>query len=448
MTDRYDIAILGGGNAGFGVSAVAADAGKRIAFIEERDFGGTCPNRGCTPKKVLVAAAHSLAEIDHAGVHGISVGPVSLDWGALIRREKEMIGHIPEAMAGLAARRGAVYRGRGRFVGANALAVDGVTIEADNIVVATGSRPRTLPIPGAEHMITSDDVLAREYLPASVVFVGGGVIAMEFAHVYRRAGAAVTVLEAAPQLLPAIDADAVAAVRDEAERIGIAVRTGVAVKEIRNRGDGLEVVYEHDGAERTVGADAVVNGTGRVANLDGLDLAAGNVDHDGFRIATDEYLRSVSNPAVWVAGDALVTSPQLSPLATYEGRIVGRNIVEGPVARPDYAAMPSCVYTVPALATVGLTERQAVERGLKFRKTENDMRGWFSGKSYGETVAWAKVLIDADSDLILGAHMVGHQGENLIHLFAMAMKHGITAAAMRDGFFAFPTFASDVRNLL
>jgi len=447
MADRYDVIILGGGNAGFGVSAIAHDAGKKIAFIEERDFGGTCPNRGCTPKKVLVAAAHALHEIEIAGAHGIDVGKPTLDWGKLIQREKGMIGFIPDAMKDVAAKRGDVFEGSAKFVGANAVEVNGTILEGDNIVIATGSKPRPLPIPGAEHMITSDEILSEESQPEEVVFIGGGVIAMEFSHVYARAGTQVTILEVMPRLLPRIEAGAVAAVQAESERIGVTVKTNVSVKGIAEANGKLRVTYEHDGAEHTVDAARVVNGAGRVANVDTLDLDAANVTHDRAAVETDAYLRSTSNPAVWVCGDSLVTSAQLSPLASYEGRLVGHNIVNGPSQKPDYSVVPSCVYTVPALSTVGLTEEEANAQGLNVKVSVNDMSDWFSGKSYAESVAWAKVLVDEDKDQFVGAHMVGHQAEDLIHLFAMAMRHGIAASALRDDMFAFPTFSSDVKNL-
>jgi len=448
MTEGYDIVILGGGNAGFGVSAVAAEAGKRIAFVEERDFGGTCPNRGCTPKKVLVAAAHALHEIEIAKVHGIEVGAPTLNWAKLIDREKAMIASVPERLEGLARRRGDVYRGHARFVGPNAVAVGDEILEAKHIVIATGSKPRPLPIPGAEHLITSDEVLSERELPGEVVFIGGGVIAMEFSHVYARAGARVTILEVMPNVLSGMDSDAVAEVRKESERIGIAIKTDVEVAKIAPIGDRLRVSYRHDGKEVTVEADRVVNGAGRVANVDTLDLEAGNVRHDKVRIETDGYLRSVSNPAVWVCGDALVTSAQLSPLATYEGQLVGRNIVNGPKERPDYRTIPSCVFTVPALASVGLTLAQAEKEGLKVKVSVNDMRDWFSGETYGETVAWAKVLTEEGSGRILGAQMVGHSGEELIHLFALAMRHGISATDIKSIVFAFPTFSADVKSML
>ena len=447
MANTYDVIILGGGNAGFGVSVIVHEAGKTIAFVEERDFGGTCPNRGCTPKKILVAAAHALHEIEIADAHGITVGKPKLDWSKLIRREKDMISYIPDAMAGLAEKRGDVFRGTAKFVGPNAVEVNGTVLEGENIVIATGSKPRPLPTPGAEHMITSDEVLSEESQPKEVVFIGGGVIAMEFSHVYARAGTKVTILEMMPRLLPRMEADAVAALQTESERIGVTVHTGVTVREITNAKGKLRVAYEHDGKEETVDADRVVNGAGRIANVDMLDLDAGNVKHDQIAVEVDEYLRSTSNPSVWVCGDCLVTSPQLSPIATYEGRIVGRNIVNGTTVKPDYSVIPSCVYTVPALSTVGLTEDEARDKGLTVKVSTNDMTGWISGKSYAESVAWAKVLVDESADRIIGAHMVGHQGEDLIHLFALAMRHGIAASTLKDDMFAFPTFSSDVKNL-
>jgi len=448
-SEKLDVLILGGGNAGMGVTVPTRAAGLSVAMVEERDLGGTCPNRGCTPKKVLVAAAHALHEIEQARVHCIKVGEPHLDWAALIDREKHMISHIPGSLGHLMESRGvAVLRDHAVFVGHNAVRVGERTIEAKHIVIATGSKPRALSIPGADHMITSDEVLSERTLPRDVVFVGGGVIALEFGHVYARAGARVTILEVLPRLLPAMDADAVARVHAESERIGIHIQTSVQVKQIQSFDGRLRVTYEHGGKERTVEADRVVNGAGRVANVDTLDVEVGNVQHAGGRIAVDEFLRSTSNPSVHVCGDVLWTSAQLSPIATYEGRIVGRNVVEGPKHKPDYASIPSCVYTVPALASVGLTEAAAKEKGHEFEVHTNDMLGWLSARTYAETAAWAKVLVDKTTDKILGAHMMGHGGEELIHIFAFAMAHGITAGRIVDTVYAFPTFSADIKSML
>jgi len=297
-------------------------------------------------------------------------------------------------------------------------------------------------------MITSDEVLSERTQPNRVVFVGGGVIAMEFSHVYARAGTEVTILEALPQLLPRMDTDAVAAIKAVTEDLGVTVKTGVKVQQVTNADGAFQVAYEHDGQEHSVEADRVINGAGRIANVDGLNLDAGGISHDGIRIDVDDYLRSTSNPSVWVAGDALVHSAQLSPLATYEGRLVGQNIVEGAIHKPDYSVTPSAVYTVPALSTVGLTEQQAHDQGLNVAVTISDMTSWFSSKTYGETVAWSKVLVDEGTDQIVGAHMVGHNSEELIHLFALAMRFKISASDLKASPFAFPTFSSDIKNLL
>ncbi len=202
--EAYDVVILGGGNAAFGVTVPTRKAGLKVVMIEARDLGGTCPNRGCTPKKVLVAAAHALHDIGQAHVHCISVDKPSLDWAALIDREKELISGIPDSLAETLQERGVeLIRDQAKFVGANAVEAGGRKLEAKHIVIATGSRHRPLPIPGAELMITSDEVLSERALPESVLFVGGGVVALEFGHVYARAGAKVTILEVLPQLLPA-----------------------------------------------------------------------------------------------------------------------------------------------------------------------------------------------------------------------------------------------------
>ena len=447
--EKFDVVILGGGNAGIGVTGPVRRAGMSVAMIEADLLGGTCPNRGCTPKKVLVAAGHALHEIERASIHHIAVGKPRLDWAALIDREKDMIKDIPANLARSMARREVeVVKGCGAFAGPNTIRVGDREFQAGHIVIATGSKPRPLPIPGAELMITSDEMLSERELPRSVIFVGGGVIALEFGHVYARAGAEVTILEALAQLLPAMDADAVAHLQAESERIGIRVKTAVNVKRIERANGRLRVIFDHNGAEHAAEAERVVNGAGRVANVDRLDLAAGQVEHANGRIAIDRHLRSISNPNIYVCGDAVPTSPQLSPIATYEGDIVGRNIVEGPKYSPDYASMATSVYTVPPLASVGLTEAAARHKGLAVDVHTNDMLGWFSAKTYAETVAWSKVVVEQSTDRILGAHFVGHSGQELVNIFGLAMRFGITARQIRDNVYAYPTFASDLKHML
>lgn len=446
--ETYDVVILGGGNAGIGVTGPVRRAGLSVAMIEARDLGGTCPNRGCTPKKILVAAGQALHDIERAAAHHIAVDKPRLDWAALIDREKDMIKDIPANLARAMARRGVeVIRGHGAFAAPDAVRVGDRLLQAGHIVIATGSKPRPLPISGAVHLMTSDEMLSERELPASVIFIGGGVISLEFGHVYARAGAAVTVLETLPQLLPAMDPEAVAQLQAESERIGIKVKTGVDVRRIEPLGDRFRVIFTQDGVEQAADAVRVVNGAGRIANLDTLDLARGQVEHANGRIAVDPDLCSTSNPHVYVCGDAVPISPQLSPIATYEGDIVGRNIADGQRHAPDYAGMATSVYTVPALAAVGLTEAAARRLGPAIDVHVNDMRDWFSARSYAETVAWSKIIVDRTTDRILGAHLVGHAGQDLINIFALAMKFGITAAQLRDSVYAYPTFSADIKHM-
>lgn len=441
--------VIGGGNAGLGVTGPVKRAGLSVALIESEKLGGTCPNRGCTPKKILVAAANCLDEISRAATHHVAVEKPSLDWAALIEREKRMIEGIPGSLAGSLARRDVeVIAGEARFVSPNAVGVGDRTLVGKHIVIATGSKPRRLPIPGGELAITSDDILSGTRLPKSIVFIGGGVISFELGHVYARAGVEVAILEILPQLLPLMDEGAVAALRAESERIGITFKTGVEIKKIEREHDDFKVTFLERGQERTLTVGCVANGAGRVANADALDLEAGNVAHDSGRVAIDRYLRSVSNPGVFVCGDAVAGAPQLSPIATYEGDIVGRNIVEGPLHSPDYTKLASAIYTVPALASIGLTETAARRQFANVDVHVNDMRDWFSAKSYAETAAWSKVVVDRATDRIVGAHFVGHRGEELVNIFCVAMSFGITAAQLRNCMFAYPTFAADIKHML
>ncbi|TIU69049.1 MAG: NAD(P)/FAD-dependent oxidoreductase, partial [Mesorhizobium sp.] len=297
-------------------------------------------------------------------------------------------------------------------------------------------------------LTTSDDVLNDPVLPRAAVFIGGGVIAFELGHVYARAGVEVTILEALPHLLGGFDVEAVEQIRDVSERIGISIRTLAWVKRIDEADGRLRVTFVADGAECAVEADRVVNCAGRVANVEGLDLGAAVIVHREGRIEIDGHLRSRSNPDVYVCGDAVWNSPQLSPVATYEGGIVGRNIVDGPKHRPDYDHIPACLYSIPAVASVGLTEAKARERGLDVRIHLNDMQGWLTARTYAETVAWSKIIVEETTGRIVGAHMVGHAGEELIHIFALAMKHAITASQLADMVYGFPTFSADIRNML
>ena len=264
----------------------------------------------------------------------------------------------------------------------------------------------------------------------------------------QRAGCNVTILEAIPQLLTRMDPGAIVEIERESERIGMKTLKSVDVKSIAADGNTLTVSFVHDVVKKPLSAARVANGTGRVPNIDGLDLEAGRVIYCGLRIEVDEYLRSISNLDVYVARDALSHTAQLSPVAKYEGRLVGDNIVNGESKTPDYSYMPSAIYTVPAVATVGLTEVEADTAGKDYEAKTNDLSGWMSGRTYAETVAWSKVLVENGTGKILGAHLAGHGAEEVIHIFAFAMRYGVPASDLSSTVYAYPTFMSDVKNLV
>ncbi len=450
MNDTLDLVVLGAGNAGLAAAGKAREAGWRVAVVERRDVGGTCPLRGCVPKKVLVAAAETLEAIARAGEHGIRAPAATLDWSALMARKEGFVRGVPEEFEGSLARRGiTLLRGAARFVGPDAVEVAGKTYTARHFVVATGSEPRGLGVEGEDLTITSDEFLSLPTLPPRAVFVGGGVIAMEFAHVLARAGSAVTVLELSPRVLPQFDA----ALVDDLVRVGASVGithvTKAATRSVTRGPSGLVVAAEVDGASRSFEADVVVNAVGRVAALGGLNLQAAGITLDRGRPPVEASMRSKENPRVWFAGDALPGTPQLSPVATWEGQAVGDNLLHEDAPRSlDYAAIPACVYTLPPLATVGETEDRARARGLEVELLDNDMTAWRSSRTYAERAARARVVVDRGTDRVVGASVLGHAAPEIIHVFALAIAHGIPASALKAPVFAYPTFSADVRYLL
>lgn len=444
---KHDLIVLGSGNAGLAAASVAAEAGWSVLVAESRDVGGTCALRGCVPKKVLVAAAETLDAIRRAHAHGITVKEASLDWAKLIGRERTFVDGVPAQFEASLARRGiTVVKGAARFVGPTSVEIDGERHEARHVVVATGSAPRKLAIPGFEYVLTSDDLLEHTERPPSIAFVGAGVIGFELGHVLARAGSAVTLLEVAERPLRQFDAGQVDELLRVTDEIGIDVRTGVRVTEIVRRDDGRFEVRFAEGEPLVV--HAVANAAGRVPNLASLDLAAAGIAYDGRELALQHTFQSVENPAVFFAGDAIPGRPQLSPVASLEGRLVGRRVVHGERVEPDYDPIPAAVYTVPTIASVGLTEDAAAARGLDVEVKVNDMREWRSARTYAEEAAWAKVLIEKDSGRILGAHLVGHGAGETVHTFASAIEHGWTAADLKSRTYAYPTFHADLKHLV
>jgi glutathione reductase (NADPH) len=321
-------------------------------------------------------------------------------------------------------------------------------LHGTHVLVATGAMPAVLPFPGAEYLTTSEQFLELDTLPARVVFVGGGYISFEFAHVAARAGAHVTILHRGARPLQGFDPDLVDLLVTHTRELGVQVQLGAEVCGVDPHRQGVVVRALHDGQEHRFAADIAVHGAGRVPEIDDLDLEAAGVAREPRGVTVNAYLQSVSNPAVYAAGDAAASGAPLTPTAAHDGDVVAANLLEGNHRQPNYAGLASVAFTVPALATVGLTEAAARAQGLRFQTHYQDTSQWFSARLAGATVSGHKVLVEEESQRILGAHLLGPHAEEVINLFAVAVRFGIRADELKQMLFAYPTRASDVVHML
>jgi len=449
MADEFDLIVIGAGTGGNGVARMAAAAGWKVASIDCLPYGGTCALRGCDPKKMLIAVTEGVDWAHNMRGKGLKA-QVSINWPDMIAFKRTFTEVMPPRIqAGLEKAGITTLHGTARFTGRDAIEINGDTLRAKHFHIATGARPMTLNIPGEDHLATSTDFLELAALPDRVAFVGGGFIAMEFAHVSKRAGAAeVTVLEMMDRPLGNFDPDLVAMLVEATADLGIDLQTKAKVLEIRKSGAAFEVYCETPKGTRTVTCDLVVHATGRVPNIDELNLDAAGVDYSRRGITVSPYMRT-TNPAIFAAGDCADSGPNLTPVSANEGRIVGKNLLAGKDERAvAYPPIPSVVFTLPQVATVGLSEAAAREQGLEFETHFDKTSGWYSSMRVGAKWSGFKVLVENGSGLILGAHLIGPGAEEQINLFAMAMGAGISANKIKAMIFAYPSYASDLGSML
>jgi len=298
-------------------------------------------------------------------------------------------------------------------------------------------------------LTTSERFLELDELPNSIVFVGGGYISFEFAHLAARAGAKVRILHRGDRPLIGFDPDLVDQLVEATRSLGIEVHLGTSVDGIEMIGDHLAVVGSNKGGRFTFEAEMVVHGAGRVPDIDDMALETGGVQRSPKGVLVNQFLQSTSNPSVYAAGDAAATNgPPLTPIASVEGAAVARNLLEGNTITPDYVGVPSVVFTVPALASVGLSEEDARGQGLKFRVNLQETSEWQSSRRVGASVSGAKVLVEEGSSRILGAHLLGPHAEEVINLFSLAIRTGATADDLGALPYAFPTSSSDVSSMV
>jgi len=452
MERQFDLVVIGTGV----TSAVASrcrEAGWSVAVVDSRPFGGTCALRGCVPKKVLVGAADAVHAARDMADRGVPVGALAIDWPSLMLFKRELIGSTTERTEQAWATMGVEqFHGRARFVGPTTLAVGDERLTGRRILIAAGAMPVPLTFPGSDRLTTSDQFLDLERLPPRIVFVGGGYVSFEFAHIAARAGARVTILHRGARPLEAFDPDLVAMLVRRTRDLGIGVELDVEVLGIEAGPAHLPTHLIVRGARRgeEVGfeTDMAVHSAGRVPELDDLDLETAGVKREKRGVVVNQFLQSVSNPAVYAGGDAAASGPPLTPKADHDAGVLTTNLLEGNRRITSYDGIASAVFTLPPIASAGLTEVAAREAGLTFRTSWQDTSGWFNTRRVGETTAASKVLIEQGTDRIVGAHLLGPHADEVINLFALAIRLRIPAGELKQALYAYPTYGSDIRFMV
>ena len=446
--DAYDLIVIGTGTAAQVAARRVRKAGRSVAVIDHRPFGGTCALRGCDPKKMLVSGAEAIDLSRRMHGRGVA-GELRIDWTKLIAFKRSFTDPVPHKREEDFAKQGIeAFHGMARFTAPDTVAVEARALKGRHVLIASGARPVPLRFPGAEHAITSDAFMELEHLPERIVMVGGGYIAAEFSHIAARAGAKVTVLQRGERMLPNFDPELIGWLMEKFQEIGVDVRTRNAVNEIERSGNAYRVRAQTPEGEAVVEADLVVHAAGRIPDIDNLDLPAGGVAVADGRLSLNEYLQSISNPAVYAAGDAAAKGPPLTPVSSRDGKVVAANILEGNRHRPDYRGVPSVAFTLPPVAAVGLSEAAARKQGLKFRVKSAKVPDWYTARRVAETVYGYKTLVDESSGRVLGAHLVGPHADEVINLFGLAIRHDLTADDLKSTMFAYPTGASDIGYML
>ena len=448
MTEKFDLIVIGTGTAARVAAMRCRAAGWIVAVIDCRPFGGTCALRGCDPKKMLVGGASAIDHVRRMDGKGVD-GTPQIDWPQLIAFKRDFTDPVPDKHERSYAEKGiAAFHGQARFTGPNSVEVEGKALEARHILIATGAKPAALGIPGEEYLITNEEFLALESLPPRIALVGGGYIAAEFSHIAARAGARVTVLQRGERMLSHFEPELVGWLMEKFRVIGIDVRTATTVEGIEKTGSGYRVKGSSAGQTVTVEADLAVHAAGRVPAIDDLDPDAAGVAVKNGRLQLNEFLQSISNPAVYAAGDAAQTGPPLTPVSSHDAKMVVANLLEGNRHKPDYRGVPSVAFTIPPIAAVGLSEAEARRKGLKFRVKAQKASEWFTARQAAEPVYGFKVMVEDGSERILGAHLVGPHADEVINVFALAIRHGLSAGALKSTMFAYPTGASDIGYML
>ena len=448
--EKFDVFVIGTGTAGKSVAKECVAEGLKVAIADNREYGGTCANRGCDPKKVLVGLTEILDRAEKLKGKGITRMP-EFSWEDLMKFKKTFTDAVPAATEKDLEKLGIkMYHQSPKFLDQNTLSVEGKTVHAKKIVIATGHKSLELPIPGRHLPVTSDDFLELEALPESIIFIGAGYIGMEFAHIAARCGVEVTMIDTEARALNNFDEDMVAYLQQASEEIGIKFIFDTEVVEIEKLRKNYRLTGNRKGKKINLKAGLIVNTAGRVPSIDDLDLEKGNVEYSGKGITVNEHLQSPSNKSVYACGDVSASEGlPLTPLSSQEARIVAANILNKNREKTvDFPPQPSVVFTLPNLASVGLNEKQAREKGYDFRVESKNVPKWFNAKRINDDYYAYKTLVDKKTGLVLGAHMLSADASEMINMFVMAMCGKLTCETLKGMIFTYPSWAGDIKSMV
>src|SRR6202521_3966715 len=438
MAGSFDVVVIGGGPSGYVAALRAAQLGAKTAIIEKDRVGATCLVRGCIPTKALLQSAELLTLAKAGGPFGVLSEHVGFDWGAAQKRKSGVVDQLVKGVEGLLKAGGVTQvRGAAVLAGNGVVDVAGDHLQAKDIIIATGSAVARIPLKGAELTIDSDQILELKEIPRRLAVIGGGVVGMEFAAMFAALGTKVTVLEMLPQVLPMVDSDLVAVYTKHLAGLGGDVHTNAKVEEIAKRNGGLQVRFSTGGEGGSVDADQVLLAVGRVPYTHGLEAEKAGVKLERGRVVVDEHLHTTAD-GVWAIGD-VIGGIMLAHVASYEGVLAIENIVGHADRTPDYHAAPNCIYTDPEIAHVGLGEKEAKDKGLDVKVGRFPFTASARALTLGQPEGFVKVVADASSGRLLGAHIIGPRATDLIAEATLAVQNGLTLEQIDLTIHAHPT---------
>ncbi|WP_041424070.1 dihydrolipoyl dehydrogenase [Thermosediminibacter oceani] len=445
------IVVIGAGPGGYVAALKAAKLGAQVTVVEKDKVGGTCLNRGCIPTKALLASAEVLTAIKEAEEYGIRVeGKITPDMGLIIARKNKVVERLNKGIEFLFEKNNVrLVKGKGTLVGNKAVKVEleeggCETLEADNIIIATGSSPAKIPVfPfDGKRVLTSDEILDLDYVPSSIIIVGAGVIGCEFGTFFSAVGSAVTMVEMMERVLPTEDSDLGKEMEKVLKRKKIKLHLKSRIEKVEIKENGVKAVLD---SGKELEAEIMLVATGRRAEINDLGLETVGVKTDKGRIIVDDRMET-SVKGIYAIGD-IVPGLQLAHVASFEGICAAENIM-GIESRMDYSAVPRGIFTDPEVGAVGMTEEEALNAGFRIRTGRFYFRGLGRAQAAGKIIGFAKIIAEEGTDKILGASIIGPNATDLVHEIVPAIKCAITVKDMSKLIHSHPTFSEAVMEAL